>query len=128
MGWGDCSSGRACSCALYQRRGGNLQRVTIVGLGLIGGSLGLALRQVKAKDAEIVGYDRDHGTAGKAHRAGAVDRTERDLHKAVQGAGIVIIATPVLAIREVMREIAPSLQAGTVVTDTGSAKAPVLKW
>jgi len=109
---------------------GNLAkgRITIVGTGLIGGSLGLALKAAGLKEVEIVGHDRDRGTANQAQRLGAIDRAEHNLSRAVTGASIVIIATPVLAVRDVMRQIAGDLAEGAVVTDTASTKAQVMQW
>ncbi len=103
-------------------------RIAIVGLGLIGGSLGMAIRAARLRDVEVVGYDQNGGVLGKARRLGAIDREARDLAQAVAGASVVIIATPILAIRQVMREATPHLSPGAVVTDTGSTKAAVLSW
>ncbi len=105
-----------------------MHRIAIVGLGLIGGSLGMAIRAARLRDVEVVGYDQNGGVLGKARRLGAIDREARDLAQAVAGASVVIIATPILAIRQVMREAAPHLSPGAVVTDTGSTKAAVLSW
>lgn len=103
-------------------------RIAIIGLGLIGGSLGLALKAARLRGVELVGYDRDSETRTKARRIGAIDREARDVAEAVSGASMVIVATPILAIREVLREAAPHLTEGSVVTDTGSTKAAVLGW
>ena len=103
-------------------------RITIIGTGLIGGSLGLALKAAQLEGIEIVGHDRDRGAANRAERAGAIDKAEHNLPRAVEQAHIVIIATPVLAVREVMQQIAEYLQEGAVVTDTASTKADVLRW
>ncbi|GEM_PF-34062 len=103
-------------------------RIAIVGLGLIGGSLGMAIRAARLRGVEVVGYDRDGAVVSKAKRLGAIDREARDLARAVSGASLVVIATPILAIREVLREAAPHLSPGAVVTDTGSTKAAVMAW
>jgi prephenate dehydrogenase len=105
-----------------------MERMTIVGLGLIGGSLGLALRAAKIRDIEIVGYDKDTVATVDARRGGAVDRTEPVLQRAVADAGLVVIATPILAMREVMEEIAGALRENCVVTDTASTKCLVMEW
>jgi prephenate dehydrogenase len=104
------------------------KRITIIGTGLIGGSLGLALKASGLQGLEIVGYDRDRDVATKAEKAGALDRAENTLSHAVRGAGLVIIAVPVLSVREVMQQIAPDLEEGAVVTDTASTKAHVMQW
>jgi prephenate dehydrogenase len=103
-------------------------RITIIGTGLIGGSIGLALKAQGLPGVEIVGHDRSRGTTSQAEKIGAVDRAEHNLHRAVEGAGMVIIATPVLAVREVMEQIAPDLGEGAVVTDTSSTKVHVMRW
>ena len=104
------------------------RRITIIGLGLIGGSIGLALKAAGLPDVEMVGHDRERGSEGLARKMGAIDTAEHNLPRAVEGAGMVIIATPILAIREVMEQIAPDLREGCVVTDTGSTKERVLEW
>ena len=105
-----------------------MERITIVGLGLIGTSLGLALRQTKTLRAEIVGHDAEPSHAARAQRRGAVSKTSYNLLDAVDGARLVILAVPVMAIRETLELIAPHLVPGCVVTDTGSTKAEVLGW
>ena len=102
-------------------------RITIVGLGLIGGSIGLALRQA-GNDYEVVGHDREHAVASKARKLGAVSKTEWNLISACEGADLIIIATPVVAIKETLTAIAPYLKPGCLVTDTGSIKGPVVAW
>jgi prephenate dehydrogenase len=105
------------------------KRITIIGTGLIGGSLGLALKAGGLPpDVELVGYDSSRGTTNEAEKIGAVDKAEHNIHRAVEGAGLVILATPVLAVREVMEQIAPDLGEGAVVTDTASTKVYVMRW
>ena len=104
------------------------KHITIIGLGLIGGSIGLALKKAGLGEVELVGHDRERSAETKAERMGAIDKGEHNLPRAVQGAGMVIIATPVLAVREVMQQIAPDLAEGAVVTDTASTKAHVMSW
>ncbi|HEV8573757.1 MAG TPA: prephenate dehydrogenase/arogenate dehydrogenase family protein [Dehalococcoidia bacterium] len=104
------------------------KRITIIGTGLIGGSLGLALKAAAPVGVEIVGHDSDRSTASKAEKAGAIDRAEHNLPRAVDGAGMVVIAVPVLSVREVMQQIAPDLAEGALVTDTTSTKAHVMAW
>jgi prephenate dehydrogenase len=103
-------------------------RLAIIGLGLIGGSVGLALKQASWRQAEIVGCARHHGTGSLALKLGAVDRIESDLSKTVKGADIVIIATPVLTIRDIFSQIAPGLSSNSIVTDTASTKLQVMRW
>lgn len=112
-----------------------MQRVTIIGLGLIGGSIGLGLRRwadanrVDGKPAlEVVGFSTNIDKQGQAQKMKAVDRTAWDLPRAVEGADLVIVATPVLAIPETFQTIAPHLRPGAVVTDVASTKAQVMRW
>ena len=102
--------------------------VTIIGLGLIGGSIGLALRQEKEPKWEIIGYSRRQETIAKALSSGAIERGVTNLKDAVKQAEFVIIATPVLTVKEIFSEIAPHLPAGCIVTDTASTKVQVMKW
>ncbi len=102
-------------------------RTTIVGLGRVGSSIGLALRETEA-DFEIIGHDRDHAAAKRAHKSGSVDRTEWNLINACDGANLVVISTPLPGVRSTLEAIAEDLEAGCVVTDTARLKVPVLKW
>ena len=103
-------------------------RIAIIGLGLIGGSIGLAMKQADWRRAEIIGYARRWETAELARESGAIDRLELDLAKAVKSADITIIATPVLTIKNILAEIAPELSDGSIVTDTASTKLQVIRW
>jgi len=102
--------------------------VTIIGLGLIGGSIGLALRRGKKPGWEIVGYSRRQETVANALSLGAIKRGETNLKDAVKQADFVIIATPVLTVKEIFSEIAPHLPSACIVTDTASTKVQVMKW
>jgi prephenate dehydrogenase len=102
--------------------------VTIIGLGLIGGSIGLALGRGKKSRWEIVGYSRRRATVANALSLGAIERGETNLKEAVRRAELVIIATPVLTAKEVFSKIAPYVPPSCVVTDTGSTKVQVMKW
>jgi len=103
-------------------------RIAIIGLGLIGGSIGLALKRAQLEDTELVGYVRSSETATKALKRGAVDRIEDNPVAAVDKANIVVIATPVMAIREILKQIGPHLSPDCIVTDTASTKVEVMEW
>jgi prephenate dehydrogenase len=103
------------------------RRITIVGLGLIGGSLGLALRAAD-QSWEIVGHNRSHDAAGRARKMGAIDRAEWNLPNALEGAELVVVAVAPLAVEKTFADIASHLAPGTVVTDVASTKANVLEW
>jgi prephenate dehydrogenase len=103
--------------------------IAIIGTGLIGTSIGIRLRAgKKERSFEIVGADRDRGYARAAKKAGALDREVGSLEEAVSGAGLVILAVPVLAAKHIMREMVPYLSEGAIVTDTCSTKADVMDW
>lgn len=104
-----------------------MDRITIVGTGLIGASLGLALKKAQL-GVEIVGTDRDRGVAAEARKMGACDSTQNNPIDAIRGSRMVILATPVGGIREMLRLYGPELEPDTIVTDTGSTKAEVLAW
>ncbi|HLW00493.1 MAG TPA: prephenate dehydrogenase [Ktedonobacterales bacterium] len=109
-----------------------MQTVGVIGLGLIGGSLGLALKQQRDSLGEqsyrVIGYDSSPERRQQAEQLQAVDQTSDDLITLAQRAQMLIIATPVLAVRQVLAAIAPHLRPGTLVTDTASTKAAVLRW
>jgi prephenate dehydrogenase len=104
------------------------KKVTIIGLGLIGGSIGLALRGLPANAPEIVGFSRTKETAKRALDRGAVNRVETSLTAAVRNANLVVIATPILASRDIFAEIGPHLLPDSVVTDVASTKVAILDW
>lgn len=103
------------------------QRVAIIGLGLIGGSLGLALRKAKAAQ-QVVGHDLGKGVSDRARKIGAIDVAYSTLADTVRGADLVIFATPVGAMRALLQNSAPYLMPGAVVTDVASTKAQVISW
>lgn len=102
-------------------------QITIVGLGLIGGSLGLALRRSRLAKT-IIGHDQDLDAAQRARRIGAIDRGERSLEAAVAAADLVIVATPVGAVPTVFAQIAPVLPVNCVVSDVSGTKKAVMDW
>jgi prephenate dehydrogenase len=102
-------------------------RITIVGLGLIGGSIGLALRQAEVTTL-VMGHDKDRTVSDEAKKRGAVDRVHWNLISACEDADLVILAAPVAAIEETLKVIGPNLRPGCVVIDTASLKGPVMGW
>ena len=107
-------------------------RITIIGMGLIGTSLGMALRSADDEaplgQITITGYDANQRHTSEARGRLAIDREARNLGEALRDANLVVLAVPVQAVRDVMRAIAPLLGPGMVVTDTASTKADVLAW
>lgn len=102
-----------------------INKLCIIGVGLIGGSLARALRAAKAARA-IVGHGRDAAHLQRALELGVIDRAERLLADAVRDADMVVLAAPVGAMTELLREIAPQLSQRAAVTDVGSVKGAVV--
>ena len=102
-------------------------QITIIGLGQIGSSIGLALK-ARGVDARIVGHDKDTQAAKEAQSLGAVDDVKLNLPASVRDARIVILALPFSEIRETLKVIAPDLQEGSLVIDTAPSKAAVAAW
>jgi prephenate dehydrogenase len=102
-------------------------QITIVGLGQIGSSIGLAL---KAHEVDVlrVGHDKDPQAGKEAQRMGAVDDVKYNLPASVRDAKIVILALPLAEVRETFKVIAPDLQEGTLVLDLAPAKTTVAAW
>jgi len=103
-------------------------QVTIVGLGLIGISIGLGLKQTEGQQrVVIVGHDKQAAAAEQARKVKAVDRTEWNLVSAIERADVVILDLPLPEIRPTLAAMAGELKPGCVVTDTASLKLPVLQ-
>lgn len=102
-----------------------LDRLSIIGVGLLGGSIGLALRSVLS-DCEIVGYGHRAETLERARQVGAIDRGEGDLRAAVEGADLVILCTPVGLFGDILSGMAGGVKPGAFVTDVGSTKASIV--
>lgn len=101
-------------------------RLCIIGTGLIGGSLALALKQA-GRVGEVVGCSRHEETLIRAQTLGIVDRFTLDVAQAAQGADIVVLSVPLRAMREVLVQLQPVLTPGMVLTDVGSAKMCVIE-
>jgi prephenate dehydrogenase len=101
--------------------------VTIIGLGLIGGSLGLALCG-SALDVTVTGWDRDQTTLAAALERGAIERAAPTLAAAVAESDLVVVATPALAVRAIFEAIAPHLPPDVIVTDVASTKTQIAAW
>src|SRR5689334_18382269 len=103
-------------------------RISILGVGLLGGSIGLALK-ARAGDqrTRVVGYAHRPATLEAALSRGAVDAATDDAARAVADAELVILCTPVGLFGEMLRRIAPALHAAAIVTDVGSTKRSVVQ-
>jgi prephenate dehydrogenase len=103
----------------------SIQKLVVVGVGLIGGSFALGLKAAGAV-RRAVGVGRSRANLGQALAMGAIDELADDLAAAVEGADFVLVTTPVGAMPDVFARIAPKLAPGAVVTDGGSTKQSVV--
>jgi prephenate dehydrogenase len=103
-------------------------QITIVGLGQIGGSVGLALGEDSSGTIRRTGHDRELGTARMAEKMGAVDRVSINLISAVSDADVIILALPIDQVRETITSIAQDLKEGSVILDTSPVKEAVIAW
>ena len=103
----------------------SFKKITIIGVGLIGGSLGLALKE-KKPNFKIVGIDKQK-IIEIAITRGAIDEGTVNLEEGIKEADIVILATPVKTILGLLPKINPFLKRGCLVTDTGSTKGQVVE-
>jgi prephenate dehydrogenase len=102
-----------------------IRQLTIIGLGLIGGSLALALKQAGAV-GRVTAYARRQETIDEALKLGVIDAGSTDLAEALSGAEVVVMATPVGEMEGVFRQMMPYLTADMVLTDVGSTKGSVV--
>ncbi len=102
-------------------------KITIIGLGQIGASMGLALATHKDK-VVTTGHDKEYSVEGRAKKLGAVDQTSHNLPNAVENADLVVLALPLTEIRDTFHYIAQDLRKDAVVVDTSPVKAQVAKW
>jgi len=101
-------------------------KITIIGVGLIGGSIGLAAKD-KRLAKTIVGVFRRESTLNRALKRGAVDKGTLDLKSGVKGADLIVIATPVSSIPRIAREAIRYADRDAVITDAGSTKRSIIK-
>ncbi|OGP12928.1 MAG: prephenate dehydrogenase [Deltaproteobacteria bacterium GWA2_47_9] len=102
------------------------KKLTVIGVGLIGGSLAMALRK-KGMVGEIVGVGRSIPNLELAAKLDVIDKFTTDPAAGAIGADLVVIATPVASMAEMMKKIAPYLKEGAIVTDVGSVKGAITR-
>ena len=102
------------------------RKITIIGVGLLGGSIGLAVRQRRLA-REVAGYVRRKSSLKHCERVGAVDYATTDLLAAVSNADLVILCTPLAQMRSLAQQFLPALKRGAIVTDVGSVKSEVVR-
>ncbi len=101
-----------------------IERITIVGTGLIGASAGLALHAAQFP-SEVIGWDRSASQAGIALDRGAIDVIALDPIKAAVNSDLILLSGPVFAIQDWMEKLAPLLKPHQLVTDVGSVKVAI---
>jgi prephenate dehydrogenase len=101
------------------------KKVTLVGVGLLGGSLGAALKKRQLAE-RVVGFVRRPSSVGECLKAKAVDSATLDLRKAVEQAELIVFCTPIAQMRSLLEQMAPALTPGTIITDVGSVKETVV--
>ncbi|RMG71844.1 MAG: prephenate dehydrogenase [Nitrospirae bacterium] len=104
----------------------NFNRVTIIGVGLIGGSLALSLKK-HGLCSQVWGWGRSAERLERALKDGVIDHATLDLSEAVKDADLVVLSTPVSSFEEIALKIKNSLKKGALITDVGSVKASVVK-
>lgn len=100
------------------------KRITIVGVGLMGGSLGMAIKKHKLA-REVIGLSHRQAALDQAVKIKAIDTPCLDVKKATANADLIILATPVDSIIKLFTTINPYLKRGCIITDVGSAKAKI---
>lgn len=103
-----------------------INKLTIIGVGLIGGSLARALKKAEACK-EIVGSNRNVSQLKKAVELGVIDRYDTDIAKAAAGADMIVLAAPVGSTEAILRQLKDHLGSTTVITDVGSTKQSVIE-
>jgi prephenate dehydrogenase len=102
------------------------KKITLVGVGLLGGSLGLAIKRHKLA-SRVCGFVRRPASVTESEAAGAVDQATLDLVAAVQDADLVVLCTPIAQMRALSEQMLPGLKPGALVTDVGSVKGTVVR-
>jgi prephenate dehydrogenase len=102
------------------------RKITIIGVGLLGGSIGLAVKRRRLA-GEVAGFVRRPASVKDCEKAGALDYATTDLLAAVSKADLIILCTPLAQMRAVTERLLPALKRGAIVTDVGSVKADVVR-
>ncbi len=105
----------------------DLRQITVIGAGLLGASLTLAVKN-SFQGVSAVIYSHRAATRAKARKAGVADKVVDDIGESVRGADIVILATPISTFEKIFAEIKPFLKSGCIVSDVGSTKVKPVRW
>lgn len=102
------------------------KQITLVGVGLLGGSIGLAVRERRLA-RRVVGLVRREASVAECRQLRVVDEATLDMPAALKGADLVILGTPLLQMRRLVDQMAPLLKPGAIVTDVGSVKGSLVR-
>ena len=102
-----------------------INKITIIGVGLIGGSLALALKERNLAKA-VFGYGRDQTRLEEAQKSNVVDAFSTNIKEAIDEANIIVIATPVGAFKDILHQIEPLISSNVIITDVGSTKSDIV--
>lgn len=105
----------------------DLNRITVIGLGLLGSSISLAILRSFSR-VTVVGYTHRASTRNKARQLAVASEVVDDIRQSVSGSDLVVLATPLCTIENIFGEIADSLPDGCIVTDVGSTKVFPHRW
>lgn len=105
-----------------------MERITIIGVGPLGVSIGLGLMKRRLHNTEVVISSGDRRVVNALSKMGAANETVSNLRSAVEGAQLVILDVPIGEMRELLEAIGPILDEGAVVTDTSATKTHILEW
>ena len=105
---------------------GKFKKVCIIGVGLIGGSIGLAIKK-RGLAEEVIGVFRHKSTLKKALKYKAIDKGVMNIRDGVRNADLIILATPVSYIVRVAREVMKIAKNGAIITDVGSTKSLIVE-
>lgn len=109
-----------------ETRGVRWKKITLVGVGLLGGSLGMALRKSRLAGS-VVGFVRRAASVAECEGLGAVNLATLDLQRAVKGADLIVLCTPIAQMRRLVEQMLPAVKRGAIVTDVGSVKGSVVR-
>ena len=102
-----------------------INKITIIGVGLIGGSLALALKERNLAKV-VFGYGRDQSRLEEAQKSNIIDAFSTNIKEAIDEANIVVIATPVGTFKDILGQIEPLISSNVIITDVGSTKSDIV--
>lgn len=102
-----------------------INKITIIGVGLIGGSLGRAIKERNLAKV-VFGYGRDQSRLEEAQKSNVIDSFSTNIKEAIDDANIVVIATPVGTFKDILGQIKPLISSNVIITDVGSTKSDIV--